>query len=203
MFGKNSTMKSQFQTILWILFLLFGLFSSAQNKQEREHRIKKTQFPGEALQIIAQNNTDFKRLKFYREVDSIKKIYIAKFKKARLFYEMDFNEKGEFTGMGFAIKPVDIPEESFKRMTECLSEKFEKSKVRKMFQVYELPQNEDMETTMKNAFQNLMIPNMTYELFVKGKKDGVRADFEITFDSKGNFVHIKNALPPNYDRVLY
>ena len=186
-----------------LIFFFYGFIISAQNKQEREHRIKKKQFPSEALRVIAENNDDFKRLKFYREVDSTTKTYSAKFKKDRLFYEMDFNDKGKFTGLGFAIKPIDIPEDSFKRMTEYLSQKFEKSKVRKMFQVYELVSHEDMETTLKNAFQNLMIPTMVYELFVKGKKDGVRTDFEITFDFEGNFVHIKNALPANYDRVLY
>ncbi|MFK7812679.1 MAG: hypothetical protein AB8B59_09305, partial [Maribacter sp.] len=80
---------------------------------------------------------------------------------------------------------------------------YEKSKIRKMVQIYKVPTNGNIEKTIKNAFQNLMIPDVTYELFIKGKKDGTRADFEITFDSEGNFVHNREALPPNYDRVLY
>ncbi len=203
MLDKYTIMKVNFPTVLCILFLFFGLFSSAQNKREREHRIKKTQFPSEALQFIAENNKDFKRLKFYKAVDSTSKTYSAKFKKSRLFYEMDFSENGELNSLGFAIKPVDMPEESFERIIKYLSQKFEKSKVRKMFQTYEVQSGEAVEKTIKNAFQNLMLSNITYELFVKGKKDGTRADFEITFDSEGNFVHIRTALPPNYDRVLY
>ena len=196
-------MKRNIRSLVCILFLCFGLFTSAQNKQEREHRIKKSQFPNEALQTIAENNKDFKRLKFYKAVDSTTKTYTAKFKMARLFYEMDFSEKGALSGLGFVINPVDIPEESFGRITKYLSQTFEKSKVRKMFQKYPIQPNQGIQKTMKNAFQNLMLSNIVYELFVKGKKKGMRTDFEITFDSDGNFLHITKALPANYDRVLY
>ena len=188
---------------LVLILLLFGFVSSAQNRLEREHRIKKAQFPNEALQTILENNNDFKRLKFYKAVDSASKTYTAKFKKARLFYEMDFNEKGKLSGLGFAITPIDMPEESFARITEYLSQKFEKSKVRKMFQLYHVGSNKDIDETIKNAFQNLMISDVVYELFVKGKTDGVRTDFEITFDSEGNLIRMREALPANYDRVLY
>ena len=196
-------MKRKALPILIILFLLFGFFSSAQNKQEREHRIKKSQFPTEALHIIAANNTDFKRLKYYKAVDSTSKIFTAKFKKERLHYKMDFNEKGAMSGLGFAIKPIDIPDESFSRVTAYLNQTFEKSKIRKMFQSYSVQPDESIEKTLKNAFQNLMLPHIKYELFVKGKKDGVRIDFEITFNYEGNLIQIKKALPANSDRVLY
>jgi hypothetical protein len=200
---KNGTMKKNILVILCISFLLIGLFSSAQNKQEREHRIKKSQFPIEALQIVAENNQEFKRLKFYKEVDSTSKKYTAKFKKAELFYEMAFNENGQLNALGFAIKPLDMPEESFRNITEYLSQEFEKSKVRKMFQTYPIQANKNMDKTIINAFQNLMLSDIIYELFVKGKKDGIRYDIEISFDFEGNFVSSRKALPPNYDRVLY
>ncbi|MFK7811184.1 MAG: hypothetical protein AB8B59_01745 [Maribacter sp.] len=196
-------MSKRYTLFLVLMLLLSGFVSSAQNRLEREHRIKKSQFPSKALQTILENNNDFKRLKFYKTVDTASQTYTAKFKKARLFYEMDFSENGELTGLGFAIKPIDIPEESFYRISAYLSQKFEKSKVRKMFQFYPLESNKDLDKTIKNAFQNLMISDVVYELFVKGKTDGSRTDFEITFDSEGNFVRIREALPSNYDRVLY
>ena len=123
-------------TSFTFLLLFIGFICSAQNKLEREHRIKKSQFPKEALQIIVEKNQEFQRLKFYKEVDSTSKTYTAKFKKARLFYEMDFTEKGELSSLGFAIKPVDIPEENFNRINEYLSQNFEKVKIRKMLQVW-------------------------------------------------------------------
>ena len=186
-----------------ILSIFFGLLSTAQDKQEREHRIKKSQFPSAALQTISENNQDFKRLKFYKEVDSTSKTFTAKFKKSRLFYEMNFNELGELTDLGFSIKPVDIPEESFTRITQYFSQNFEKTKVRKMFQIYHVQQDVGIKKTLKNAFQNLMLPDVVYELFVKGKENGTQTNFEITFNSEGDFIHAKSALPANNDRVLY
>lgn len=196
-------MKSNSLSLFLLLFLFFGLFSFAQNNQEREHRIKKSQFPSEALQTITENNKDFQRLKFYKAVDSTTNTFTAKFKKARLNYEMEFNDKGKLNGISFAIKPVDIPEESFGRITAYLTQEFEKSKVRKMLQNYPVRSNDNIEKPLKNAFQNLILPNIRYELFVKGKKDGTRADYEITFDAEGNLVNIRKALPANFDRVLY
>ena len=196
-------MKNLVRSSILISFIFFGFSVFAQNKPEREHRIKKSQFPVEAIQFIEEQNDDFKRLKFYREVDSLNNKYTVKFKKDRLFYEVDFNQKSELTGVGFAIKPIDIPEENFQRMSAYLSRTFDKVKVRKMFQIYLSRSNEDRQIVMKNAFQNLMLPNMVYELFVKGEKNSTRSDFEITFDAKGNFIHSKKALPANYDRVLY
>ena len=185
------------------IFLFFGVFASSQDKEEREHRIKKSQFPNEALRTIAENNKGFKRLKFYKAVGTTSKTYTSKFKKAKLFYEMNFNETGLLNGLGFGIKPVDVPEESFDRIVQYLSQNFEKSKIRKMIQAYPVKPNEDKEETIKSAFQNLMLSDIRYELFVKGQKNGVRSDFEITFDSKGNFVQLRAALPVNHDRILY
>ncbi len=203
MLKYNFIMTRKSLPILIVLFLFFGLFSSAQNNQEREHRIKKSQFPLEALQLIEANNDDFKRIKYYKAIDSTSKTFIAKFKKDRLFYSMNFNETGVFKGLGFAIKPVDMPDESFSRITAYLDQTFEKSKIRKMFQTYSIQPDVQIEKTLKNAFQNLMLPHINYALFIKGKKDGVRDDFEVSFDAKGNLIQLKKALPTNYDRVLY
>lgn len=196
-------MKTRLFPAFFIFFLFGGFYSSAQDKIERQHRIKKTQFPSEALKTITENNKDIKRLKFYREVDTAQKTYTAKFKKARLFYEMDFDQSGKFKSMGFKVKRVDIPEESFERITNYLSQNFEKSKIRKMLQLYPIKEKGNPEKTIKNAFQNLMVPNMFYKLLVRGKKVGASTDYSATFDAEGNFVQIRKSLPANYDRVLY
>ncbi|MGI9550572.1 MAG: hypothetical protein ACR2MT_05190 [Aurantibacter sp.] len=196
-------MKARLFSAFFIFFLLGGFYSSAQNRVERQHRIKKSQFPSEALKTVAQNNKDIKRLKFYREVDTAQKRYIAKFKKARLFYEMGFDQKGEFKNMSFKVKQVDVPEDSFQRITAYLSQHFEKSKIRKMWQLYPIKGHGSPEKTIKKAFQNLMVPSMFYNLLVRGKKDGKTADYKVFFDAGGNFKEMRKSLPANYDRVLY
>jgi len=188
---------------LFTMVLLAGFYSSAQEKIESQHRIKKSQFPSDALKTITENSNSIKRLKFYREVDTAQTVYTAKFKKARLFYEMDFDENGEFQSMAFRVKQVDIPNDSFKRMTNHLSGHFEKAKVRKMLQMYPSEGKDTVAETIKNAFQNLMVQNMFYKLLVRGKNKGKSADYIAIFNSEGNFKEIKKSLPTNYDRILY
>lgn len=201
---KSTLMAKRFRKVKILLVSLFliGYSLSAQDKFEREHRIKKSQFPKEALKTIVEQANDIKRLRFYREVDTIQKTYMAKFKKSRLSYVMDFTQNGEFRSIGFNVKQIDIPAESFQHMTDYLSENFERYKIRKMMQLYASKESNTMEKTLKNAFQNLMVPDMLYELLVRGK-NRKRADYFVIFDAKGNFKQIKKSLPANYDRVLY
>jgi len=38
---------------------------------------------------------------------------------------------------------------------------------------------------------------------IAGKRAKNYMDFEILFDSEGNFLSVRTSLPPNYDHVLY
>ena len=116
---------------------------------------------------------------------------------------MDFDKNGGFKAASFLIKQVDIPENSFQKISNYLAQNFENIKVRKMLQLYSKNAEQNVEKTIKNAFQNLMIPDMNYKLLVRGKLNKRKTDIEIFFDSNGNFKSQKELLPPNYDRVLY
>lgn len=187
-----------------LLFLFLGIFqSNAQNKYEREHRILKSQFPEKALGYISQKLEDAKRIRFYKEIDSAKVSFEAKFKKDRLWYSIEFDKEGSLEDVEVLIKPVDIPDESFSAITTYLEKLFSKYRIRRLQQQYPITESEPGETTIKNAFQNLMLPSINYELIVSGKKDKIFEQFEILFDSEGNFKSIRKSLPPNYDHVLY
>ena len=82
-----------------IYLILIGVFiginvASSQDKQEREHRIRKSQFPEKALEFIQQQLLDAKRIKYYKEIDGAKRSYEVKFKKDRLKYSVEFDEDG-------------------------------------------------------------------------------------------------------------
>ena len=187
-----------------ILFFQLGAFSCmAQNKYEREYRIKKSQFPEKALDYISEVLIDARRIRYYRETDSTKVSYEAKFKKERLWYSIEFDQRGELEDIEILIKPIDIPNASIKQMTTYLSANFSKYRIRKIQQQYPILDDEKAETVIKYAFQNLMLPFINYELIIEGKKDRAYAQYEILFDSEGNFKSIRKSLPPNYDHVLY
>ncbi len=189
--------------IVLLLFILGSGILAAQNKYERSYRIRKSQFPEKALNFISEKLEAASQVKFYKETDSTKTSFEAKFKKDRLWYSIVFDKDGLLEDIGILIKPVDIPDDSFAKIETYLENYFSKYRIRKLQQQYLITGEVTQETTIKNAFQNLMLPDMVYELFVKGKKDGTRTDFEITFDAEGNPIHMRKALPANYDRVLY
>jgi len=189
--------------ILLFIFLGFGYFSNAQNKYEREHRIRKVQFPQNALGYIKEKLQDAKRIRFYKEIDSNKISYEAKFKKDRLWYSVEFDKDGTLEDIEILIKPVDIPEEAYEAMNTYLANSFKKYRIRKIQQQYPFSEEESPENTIKNAFQNLMLPSINYELIISGKKEKGFNQFEVLFDAEGNFKSIRQSLPPNYDHVLY
>ncbi len=188
---------------LFVLSLLvFGTAAYGQNKYEREHRIKKSQFPKNALQYIQEKLIDARKVRFYKEIDSAKVSYEAKFKKDRLRYSIEFSETGVLEDVELLIKPVDIPEEAYANITNYLGTYFTKYRIRKMQQQYPMLDG-DTEKTLRNAFQNLLIPSVKYELIVAGKKDKEFLQYEVLFDADGTFENLRRSLPPNYDHVLY
>ena len=196
----------KFRTALLLFFAMVLCANNfAQERIERQHRIKRLQFPDKALKAIAENSDGMKRLKFYREVDTAGKTYTAKFKKARLSYQMDFNQTGEFENIGLLVNQIDIPNDSFKSMMAHLSQNFENIKIRKMWQSYPIDNPNSAQKSIKNAFQNLMVPKMLYKFLIRARasKNNQPADYMVVFDAEGKFVEIKKSLPANYDRVLY
>lgn len=186
-----------------ILFFLYCGILIAQNKYEREYRIRKSQFPEKALNYISEKLVDARRIRFYKETDSTKISYEAKFKKDRLWYSVEFNDNGALEDIEILIKPVDIPNESFLKIKAHLNDYFTKHRIRRLQQQYPITNEQSAEETIKNAFQNLMLPSINYELIVSGKKEKTFEQFEILFDAQGNFKSIRKSLPPNYDHVLY
>ncbi len=173
----------------------------AQVKHEREFRIKKKDFPTESYDLIKSKVSDAKKLKFYKEIDSLKISYEAKFKKDKLWYSIEFNEEGTLEDIEITIKEIDVPNETYERIQNYLGTNFTSFKIKKIQQQYVT--EDPVEKTFKNAFQNLMLPSVNYELIIDAKKEKNYDQFEILFNSEGNYLSIRKSLPPNYDHVLY
>ncbi|WP_276168236.1 hypothetical protein [Zobellia alginiliquefaciens] len=186
-----------------LLFFVFGISTAfAQIKDEREHRIKKSQFPENARLFLHQKLVNARRIRFYKEIDGSKVSYEAKFKKDRLRYSIEFNTDGKLEDIEIEIEPLDIPNDSYSKITKYLEQNFKKYRIKKIQQQYNVD-DDNVDETLKNAFQNLMLPSIKYELIINGKNDKGYEQFEILFNAEGQFELIKKALPANYDHVLY
>ncbi len=189
---------------LLVLITVFGSLNlNAQEKYEREYRIRKKEFPIKALQLIKTKLDDAKKIKYYKEIDSSITSFEVKFKKARLWYSIEFDINGDLEDVEIKIKDVDIPNETYTAIERYLHNTYSLFKIKKIQQQYVATTITNTDTTLKNAFQNLMLPSVNYEVTVAGKKEKKYEDFEILFDAEGNFKSIKKSLPPNYDHILY
>jgi len=184
-------------SILWC----FPVFSQA--KYEKEFRIKQADFPQKALALINDKIRGVKRLRFYKEIDSIAISYEAKFKKDRLFYSVEFNTEGELQDIEILIQEIDIPKDVFGSITKHLEETYPKYSIRKLQQQYPLKEGTQHSSLLKEAFQNLLLPYINYELIVSCKSEAGRREFEYLFDAEGNFLSKRESLPANYDHILY
>ncbi len=187
-----------------ILLALTGLHPlSAQVKTEREYRIRKEQFPTAALELLGNRLDDVRRLRFYREVDSNRVSFEMKFKKDRLHYGVEFTPEGVLASIEVQIKPVDIPEDSWASVQAALSDRFTKFRVRRIRQQYPRAAFESDEQTLRNAFQNLLLPELRYELALQARTDQGQMQYLALFDSEGTLLSLRKALPANYDHILY
>lgn len=189
----------------WITLLFFaiGISSSAQVKYEKEFRIEKSQFPEISISTVAPYIKDVKRLRFYKEIDSSLQTYEIKFRKDRLHYSIEFSDEGELQDIKITIKPVDIPDQSWITITENLNENFEKFKVRKIQQQYPRAAFASDAITFRNTFQNLLLPEIRYEIEVHDRTARGNVDYQFLYNAEGGFIRMRKSLPPNYDHVLY
>ncbi|MCM4166815.1 hypothetical protein KCTC52924_01668 [Arenibacter antarcticus] len=184
---------------LFLAFLILSSLCFSQSKPEREHRIKKSQFPIIATAVIPEAA---KRIRYYKEIDTVNTLFTLKFKLKRMKYEIEVDDTGEIEQLGFLVKEVDIPRDVYSGIHNFLNSNFQKVKIKRILQWYPA----DTKDALKNTFQNLILPTNTYGLLVRGKKRTQQKnnrDYMLLFNSEGKFLKIREALPVNFDRVLY
>lgn len=189
--------------IFCILLFFAGIGMQAQDKYEREFRIRKAQFPESAYEAVEGYLNKARRIRFYKEIDSSRQSFEIKFKKDRLHYSIEFDPSGALEDVEIRVRAVDLPNASYEAIESFLEATFDKHRIRKIQQQY--PRNafsSDKETLTK-AFQNLLLPQLQYELIIMGRKEAGYNEYEVLFDSEGSFIKLRKALPANYDHVLY
>lgn len=183
---------------LFVFFLFLAICNNgySQIRPEREHRIKRSQFPTVASGTVPK---EAKNLKYYREVDTSETTYILKFRLKKMNYHIELDKSGQIRQLGFRVREVDIPQDTYTQISGFLTNNFQKAGIRRILQFYP----GDSDNAIKNTYQNLILPNNTYQLLFRGKQDNGRKDFLAVFDAEGHLLHIRETLPANFDRVLY
>jgi len=159
--------------------------------------------PIASLKLLEDSIAYGKRFRYYKETDTTENRYSSKFKKDRLWYIMNFNDSGTLIHIEIIVRPLDIPSDALAAIENYLSNNFTTYRVKEIRQQYQTTETESLEKTLRNAFQNLLLPDLHYNFIIRGKKTNQKIDYEVLFDAEGRFKTISQRLPPNYDRILY
>lgn len=198
----SDTMKCKFVILVTIL-LTAPVAGLAQAKYEREFRIRKTQFPPAGLEVAAPFLEGTRRVHYYQETDSNRVSYEIKFKKGRLRYSVEFSAEGELEDIELGIKPVDIPANTWEAIEAHLTDTLGKHRTVKIQQQYPRAAFASDSETFRMAFQNMLLPEIRYEIMVQARGDKGFREYEVLYDHQGLFLSMRESLPPNYDHVLY
>ncbi len=190
-----------FRTPFIAILLLLGVFCFGQKKQEQEFRIDKKELPNGVMALLSNYLENAKRLRYYKERDGEKSSYEVKFKKDKLHYSIEFDEKGALEDVELLIKQTDIPNEAFDNMTTYLQSNHKKYRIKKIQRQY--VNTGDAAQTLKEAFQNGILPKLKYELIIATKDENGYGEFELTFDANGEHLLTRKAVNTKYDHVLF
>ena len=190
----------------WGLLLglwLFPLAALGQPRPEGAHRIRQGQFPQAALQLLEPYNADARSIRFYRESNGDRVGFDTRFRKDRLTYRVGFDAAGGLEMAGFCINPVDLPQDAWGSIQTWQNSRFRSSRVRDIWQTYPRSAFDTDRDTFRTAFQNLLVPQLRYEIILKVRSGETRGTYRAIFDSEGNFLELVQVAPPNHEHVLY
>ncbi|WP_298417025.1 hypothetical protein [uncultured Kordia sp.] len=188
-----------------ILLLGCSLFCSAQNsfKHEKEERIQKTNFPQNAIEFLENNlPKKIKKVKYYREQDSLKSSYEIKLKYKGRKYSIEFSKQGILEDVEITIKAKSIKPKTLEKIKKHMYNAYSSFRLKKIQRQYQ-NENSKPKKVLKDAFSGNTKENFSYEIIAEVKKDKKRFFIEITFNKDGNFKQVRTIIQSSYDHILY
>jgi len=189
-----------------LLFLSFSLCCTAQksNKYEKEERIEKKAFPKNALDFLDKTlPKEIKKVKYYKEQDSVKISYETKLKYKKRKYSVEFSKKGILEDVEVTVKQKHIPTRTLEMIKKHLYNNYSAFRIKKIQRQYNNTTTIDASTVMKNAFSNDRKSSYLYEIIAEVKTKKKRYFIEITFTKDGDFKLVRTVIPSSYDHILY
>lgn len=192
-------MKSWF--IIICCLISFQVFS--QKKYEKESRISENEFPKSAAELLEVYTRDAKRLRFYRETDSSKISFEAKFKLEGKKYSVEFNSDSILEDVEIEISFRKLPEALKQKISSHLEDNSEKYSIKKVQKQYYHKKNASVTNTLASAFKNDDTDFINYEIVVWRSSEKDTGMVEFTFNKHGEFLLERPFSQPSYDHILY
>ncbi|GAA0729319.1 hypothetical protein GCM10009430_39400 [Aquimarina litoralis] len=173
---------------------------NAQNKIEKEYRIKPSQVPKEALDFIKKCPFK-KKIKWYIEESQNGKSIEAKTFYQKRKYSIEFTSEGEPEDIEIKIPFSELSIDLKKTIQSSLDSIFAKSKIKKT-QVQWVSDRATLISLINK--KNVKAAYATnYELIVKGKKEKHSHYYELLYSNDGVLLKMLRVVNDNTDNLLY
>lgn len=183
---------------LTIIHLPCTLF--AQEKFEKESRIKKTNVPLKARLFIDSLQAQH-TIKWYKEEGLLENTIEAKFKNDKTLYSVEFDTLGNIQDLEIEINWEDMPSSVGDSILALLKKDCIKNKIIKIQRQY------SGKELIPLSFENFHLKReslvINYELIVRCKEQNNVVLFEYLFDEKGLFISKSTIVFKNSSHLEY
>ena len=187
--------------IIMIGFLLFFQFDlKAQQKYEREFRMKTEMIPQSASRFINSIASDLK-IKWYKEIGLDDVSFEAKFKHDKKKFSVEFDTLGILQDVEFVIKKSEIAPRVLKKIERKLDSLYDKWKFQKIQTHYTGSNSDLIKSINKNKPSETI--KVSYEIVLKGKSLGNMQLYEITFNDQGEMQDTLQIIQDKADHLEY
>jgi hypothetical protein len=165
------------------LFLSFKI--SAQEKIEREKRVRRNEVPESAIKFMDDAFEGLKRIKWYHEITSGKESYEAKLKWDGKIYSVEFNDNGVIEDIERQLDFNELPDEVKGNLNDWFQCNYTRFKIRKLQEQW-TGSPDDLEDAIDE--QEIEEVEIRYEIEYYGKNEEQDNLWEGLFDDEGKFI---------------
>lgn len=188
---------------LWMcvscFFVIFQV--AAQVKNEKETRVSQSDFPKAAIELLVTLPKSHKKIKYYRETDSLKVSYEAKVKLNRRLYSIEFDNNGLLEDIEVLIKKKHLDKALLTTISKYLSSNYLKFSIIKIQKQYVHTPSKSISQTLQSALD--LKNDCNYEIITEVKQGKQYQIKELTFDAQGKFLSERTLKPSSYEHILY
>ncbi|SKB80821.1 hypothetical protein [Daejeonella lutea] len=189
------------KTQLILLFLFFTVTSAfAQEKLEREYRIKQSEVPSKALDFV-RSSFGTGKIKWYGEDNLSGKAIEAKGKQGGNLYSVKFNTAGDLQDVEVVVSFNNLPETTRKAIATQLDLNFSKYRIQKT-QVQWLADSKVLSSLIRQE----PAPGkhvINYEITVRGTKNRQTGYYEFLMDENGKVIRTSTIIERNSHNLIY
>lgn len=188
------------RTLTTVFLLLSPVFLLAQNKFEREIRLKEDAVHSRAREYVDAFRFR-KKVKWYQEIGLDTTSIEAKVKYQGRRYSIEFSPDGRLSDIEVEIRKKELPPAVFQKIDTYLTQRFRKHAIDKI-QIRHIGPPQQLRAYLLGQAPPESI-QLDYELVVSAKAENAYRKYEFLFSTTGDFLQVAQILQKNTDNIEY